>query len=251
MNATDAPIPVGIWVRMELPVCPNFVGFTYVDDWGRLSARGGAPGDRDRTITIRLPMPGTATSPLSAEEVRALDLPEKPAWVEEFYGPQPESSPSPKPWRQHPGLRGRFHAEYPDDLEVLVHEGGPRLSSASPELVWVRATGAEGDVFRGVLLNQPHNLSTLCEDDEVLFVVAEGCEHPVHVTERYLQERVDWSISPCESCGLSELFDAPSDLYRLLFGRDAREAETHIGFTTTCPLCGGRQSAERCPPEAP
>lgn len=26
-------------------------------------------------------------------------------------------------WRDHPKLRGRFHSEYPDDLQVVIHEG--------------------------------------------------------------------------------------------------------------------------------
>src|SRR5215471_14876033 len=32
-------------------------------------------------------------------------------------------------WREHPLLKSRFHPEFPDDLQVIVHDGGPRLSS--------------------------------------------------------------------------------------------------------------------------
>src|SRR5690242_6623830 len=64
-------------------------------------------------------------------------------------------------WRTDPLLAGRFHASYPDDLQVIVHDGGPRLSVIGPELMWVRLTdvAAEGEglrVYRGALLNRPH-----------------------------------------------------------------------------------------------
>ena len=42
------------------------------------------------------------------------------------------------PWRTDPLLAGRFHQNYPDDLQVVVHDGGPRLSVIGPELMWVR-----------------------------------------------------------------------------------------------------------------
>ncbi len=45
-------------------------------------------------------------------------------------------------WRGHPLLKGRFHPEYPDDLQVLIYDGGPRLSKHPPEVVWVRVVGS-------------------------------------------------------------------------------------------------------------
>jgi hypothetical protein len=63
-------------------------------------------------------------------------------------------------WRQHPRLEGRFHVDHPDDLQVLVHDGGPRLTDRRPELVWVRVTACHGDVFTARLLNQPHQRSS-------------------------------------------------------------------------------------------
>ena len=45
------------------------------------------------------------------------------------------------PWRDDPLLTGRFHPNHPDDLQVIVHEGGPRLSTSPPELIWVRLDG--------------------------------------------------------------------------------------------------------------
>jgi hypothetical protein len=105
-------------------------------------------------------------------------------------------------------------------------------------LVWVRVTGAEDDRFRARLLNQPHHLKTVCQGDEVYFVVADGCEHPIRVTDKYLRERPQWDIIPCRQCGLSELFDAPSDLIRVVFPNTPAGATMNM-FTARCPLCGG------------
>jgi hypothetical protein len=144
-------------------------------------------------------------------------------------------------WRNHPKLKGRFHESYPDDLQVMIHDGGPRLTGARPELVWVRVTGCSGDVFRGRVLDQPHQLRTVAEGSEILFVIPQRGKHPLLVTDRYLRERPDWVIHPCDKCGLSELFDAPSDLIRVVFpGSDTAEA-----FTAFCGACGGVQVVMR------
>jgi hypothetical protein len=143
-------------------------------------------------------------------------------------------------WWDHPKLLGRFHADFPDDLQVTVHDGGPRLTANRPELVWVRMTGAEGDLFRGRVLNQPHHLQSVRQGDEIHFIVPEGCEHPIQVTEKYLGERPGWEIRPCNKCGLPELFDAPSDLIRVVFP-NLREGGVMQMFTAFCPLCGGIQ----------
>ena len=66
-----------------------------------------------------------------------------------------------------------------------------------------------------------------------------GWKLPLLLTEKYLRERPDWIIRPCENCGLSELFDAPSDLVRATFPNlpDGAVLET---FTTFCGMCRGR-----------
>ena len=45
------------------------------------------------------------------------------------------------PWRGHPKLIGRFNLEHPDDVPVLVHDGGPRVTDRRAELIWIRITG--------------------------------------------------------------------------------------------------------------
>ena len=146
-------------------------------------------------------------------------------------------------WRQHPKLKGRFLPDHADDLQVIVHEGGPRITRSAPEAVWVTVTGIEGEVFRGRVLNQPNNLRTVRQGSEIKFVMPDGSEHPMMVSDKYLRERCEWVIHPCSKCGMSELFDAPSDLMRVVFPNLPPDGQMSM-FTTFCPLCGGVQGVE-------
>lgn len=146
-------------------------------------------------------------------------------------------------WREHPGLKGRFHPDFPDDLQVIVHDGGPHFTAHAPELVWVTVTAANGEVFSGRVLNQPSSLANVRPGDEIRFIVAQGSQHPILALRKYLSERCDWVIGPCESCGFSELFDAPSDLVQVQFSNQP-DVERMEAFTARCPLCGGTQIVE-------
>lgn len=146
-------------------------------------------------------------------------------------------------WREHPKLKGRFLPDHPDDLQVFVHDGGPRLSQNPAEAVWVTVVGMDGDVFRGRVLNQPHNLKSVRQGSEIRFVVADGAQFPVMVTDKYLRERGAWAVIPCRKCGFSELFDAPSDLIRVVFPNAPTDAHMSM-FTSFCPLCGGVQGVK-------
>jgi hypothetical protein len=66
---------------------------------------------------------------------------------------------------------------------------------------------------------------------------------PVLVTEKYLSERGDWKIHPRRRCGMSELFDAPSELHRVVFPDMPPDCRSVL-FTALCPLCGGVQGVE-------
>ena len=169
-----------------------------------------------------------------------------PTWVEEFYGPQPEPGTHWAVWRQHPGLRGRFHPECPDDLQVVVHDGGPRMSTHPPELVWIRVNGVEADVFRGQLLNQPHNLKSVRVGDTIQFLVPTGGKHLLMVTEKYLRERANWIVRPCNKCGLSELFDCAfrSD-QQDLSGHSSRCEAGHVHDVLCALRRSSRSRAER------
>jgi hypothetical protein len=146
-------------------------------------------------------------------------------------------------WRTHPKLKGHFLPEHPDDLQVVVHDGGPRITDRRPEAVWVTVTGCDDDVFIGRILNQPTQLRSVQQGQQIRFVMPLGCEHPVLVTDKYLRERSSWRIHPCQKCGFSELFDAPSDLMRVVFPNIPKDAVMEA-FTSFCPLFGGVQALE-------
>lgn len=173
----------------------------------------------------------------------------------------PAETLGPAAWRDDPHLRGRFHADYPDDLEVLVHDGEPRRTGRQNEKCWVRVTGASPGptrrmifnqqasplsadafrqkydsttmlVFRGSLLNAPVQLSTIRQGDELLFIAGAGLELPLRVTPQYIEERAAWSVQPCAMCGLGEGLDPPTIMARTRFPAEQGAVEM---FTSFCP----------------
>ncbi|WP_044279441.1 hypothetical protein [Myxococcus stipitatus] len=262
-------IPWGCWVWMDLPwqFQERFLGFTYVDPDAGLSAKGGPESSEELieqpSFTVRLPG-GFPFQVLTSEEVSARGLPATPSWLV-HYGPQPDPE---SPWRKDPSLQGLFHERHPNDLQVMVHDGEPRRTQRAPEMCWVRVLRAEqgparrallnleqatpsqvdslGDtwVYVARLLNAPHQLRGIRQDDELRFITGTGLAHPLQVTEKYLQERANWLIAPCDKCGWSEAFDAPSTMARLRFPEMPPDSDVKT-FSAFCPLCGGIQLLAR------
>jgi hypothetical protein len=83
--------------------------------------------------------------------------------------------------------------------------------------MWVSVAGKSGRAYRGKLLNRPHNLTTVKQGEEILFLAGPKGIDPFRVTPKYLKEREHWHILPCNKCGMPELFDAPSDLIAVIF----------------------------------
>jgi hypothetical protein len=246
-------IPVGVWIRIDLPEQLSTVGFTYVDPGAGFSVQGwqtdGATLNESLRVIVRQPMRGIQWHLLNSEEVRQLGLQTPPSWVQEFYGPQPKPGMIWGEWREHPKLQGRFHEQHPDDIQVVVHDGGPRVTRVAPETVWVRITGNEGDLFTGVVLNQPEEVRSVSAGSSIQFRVPASGEPLLMVTEKYLLERSDWTIHPCDRCGLSELFDAPSDLIRAVFSPGHERLAPQL-FSAICGWCGGTQLVQRAGTEA-
>lgn len=154
----------------------------------------------------------------------------------------PKTQVEGKPWRNDPLLKGRFHPDFPDDLQVIVHDGGPRLTKNAPELMWVSVVGMSGRAYRGKLLNKPIGLESVKLGDEILFLAGPKGIDPFYVTPKYMRERERWHVSPCNKCKMPELFDAPSDLIAVVFPKlkDKKDVD-EIKFTSFCPLCRGVQ----------
>ena len=216
---SSGAMPIGAWIRLDA-AGRAIVGFTYVDRNAGFSARGwavrGGKLDLTARLIVRLPFAGAPWRIMAPEEVRSLGMETPPDWLAS-YDEQPAQGTIWGWWREHPKLRGRFHAGFPDTLQVIVHDGGPRLSDRRPEQMWVRVTGGEADVFTGRLANKPVQLLSMVEGSELRFVVPEGGPHPVRVTDEYLRERPGWEIGPCNRCGLTELYDPPSRLIAATF----------------------------------
>lgn len=153
---------------------------------------------------------------------------------------QPAEEPVKETWRTDPRLKGRFPPDFPDDLQVIVHDGGPRVTTHVPELVWVRITSSSGDVFTATILNKPEQLTSVKLDSVIQFIVPEGGDYPLMVSPQYLAERSKWVIEPCNKCGLTELFDPPSTLIKIVFP-DLPPDQKMEAFTAFCGACGGVQ----------
>ena len=184
--------------------------------------------------------------------MRVRKLPERPAWLD-HYGPQPNAE---APWRTDPLLAGKFHPQFPDDTQVLVHDGDPRRTRRGPELCWVRIQRVDRaptrrlvepseiepsrHVYIGELLNQPHTLQSVKRGERIKLISVHGLPHPLHVTDDYLREREEWAISPCDRCGATEVFDPPSVMAQVRFP-DAPKDSVIEQFTSFCSVCGGVQ----------
>jgi hypothetical protein len=156
-------------------------------------------------------------------------------------------------WREDPDFVGRFHPEYPDDLQVVVHEGSWRFTKIQPELMWATLTsrlewthqdGKVGYVYKGVLINQPHQLTTLKLGDEILLRARKGYPYAVRMTHQTAMELDYAEITPCTKCGLPFMFDPPTafikSTYSGMIDQLINEAPAGGGFVSThfCPVCG-------------
>lgn len=249
--------PYGRWVLIDRMPEEPIIAFVYLDAHAGPSAKGGLASDLQLATmpsrTVRLAAT-TKLHELDDAEVAARKLPPTPAWLA-HYGPQPLAD---QPWRHDPNLEGKFHKDFPDDLQALVHDGDPRRMRRGPELCWVRvqrvdraatrpvteAIEKSHAVYVGELLNQPHTLTSVKRGDKLKLLSVPGMPHPLHVTDEYLAERVRWTITPCDRCGASECFDPPSVMARVRFPDAPPDAEIQA-FTSICSHCGGMQQLAR------
>jgi hypothetical protein len=108
--------------------------------------------------------------------------------------------------------------------------------------------GKRHGVYQCTLLNQPQQLPSLKLHDSILFLPANVGNDSFMVTERYLNERKNWHIEPRKTCGMPDLFDAPSDLQAKIFPGIPADAKMEA-FTSFCPICGGIQVVSSEPTE--
>jgi hypothetical protein len=253
----DVAYPFGRWVMIDRFPEEPLIAYVYLDHKAGPSAKGGLASEANFATmpsrTVRLSRE-TALTELSEAEVHARRLPVKPSWLD-VYGKQPDPE---SPWHRDPLLDGKFHANHPDDIQTLVHDGDPRRTRLGPELCWVRIVRVDRaptrrvdaayepsrHIYIGELLNQPHTLQSVKRGDRIKIISVHGLPHPLHVTDEYLHEREQWRITPCDKCGASECFDPPSVMARVRFPNASPDLEIQK-FTSFCSYCGGIQELSR------
>ena len=144
---------------------------------------------------------------------------------------------------RHPFLKGRGQANHPNDIKVLIHDGGPKITEKCPELAWVTITGLEDRWVLGRIITEPKNLNSVFKGAQIKLVAFSTEYPPVLVTDKYIAESAKWEITPCDSCGFTDLFDAPSDLIKASYPNIPEDTIVEI-FTSFCGVCGGIQVSQ-------
>ncbi|MCG2661717.1 MAG: CHAT domain-containing protein [Kiritimatiellae bacterium] len=145
-------------------------------------------------------------------------------------------------WTKDPLLKGKFHPEHPECVQVLIHASNPRFSGKRAELAWVRVTESRGQYYIGSLVSPPKQLDNIRQGDEVLFMAVPSGPYPFLISADYLEDRKNWIISPCSKCGFTEMFQSPTKHVEALMRQDnVPEGKTPIMLATSCPICGGIQ----------
>jgi hypothetical protein len=163
-------------------------------------------------------------------------------------------------WEQIPYLANKLHPINRNQVQVCIHDGGPvpavcvvrpqknarieevAIASSNhfkmPQLLWAEIVGRRGRIFEARLLQDPIIVRQIQKDSHFLFQIKPDSPWPFLVTEKYLADRVNWTISPCNKCGFSELFDPPSQLIQSYL--PGVKVSAVDGFSWQCPAdCSG------------
>lgn len=95
----------------------------------------------------------------------------------------PKNLDQPKPWRDDPRLKDQFYGpDFPDDIKVLFLN--PDLKAPGKnEKMWVTIIDFDPktDLFLGILVNKPVNLTDIADRDNVLFRFENELNLPIAV----------------------------------------------------------------------
>ncbi len=148
-------------------------------------------------------------------------------------------------WNSNPELAGRTVKDYPNDIQVIVHEGHPRITGVTPEYIWVTITEYNNGVYSGKLLNKPSNLKTHQLNQIINFVVPANPKLPaLEVSPEYLKEIKNWNVHKCEKCGNDQLLESPLVFIEKKFPNQPKDAIME-SFTYFCFVCGGVMVIEK------
>jgi hypothetical protein len=233
------------WIRIGDDV---MLGFTYDDPTAGPSAKGAFvhsdsfDDDVRRAVerpdhTVRLGHGVYTAVPLETELTARFELPGEPEWMT-FFRPSSDAS---RPWRNDPALVGRFHASFPDDLEVRFY----LFAAGAVETMWVQTNAVDEEIggYAGVLLNQPH--AARAEVDEgarVSYRSARGAPEPLWVSPATRANLHDWS-SECTACGFDMVLEPIEDIVGPHVAASADMPHQILGMC--CPMCEGAMTVER------
>ena len=143
------------------------------------------------------------------------------------------------PWRSDPNLKGRFHPEFPDDLQALFYDYESIPRRPDREMMWVQLTRqVTAGVYEGTLLNQPNELTGVRQNDQVMIRVAPGMSYPVYLPTRAARDRDGWGAL-CQKCGFDMLPCPPAGLIDTQFPNRPEDGQGEMQmFTTRCWACG-------------
>ncbi|MFZ5445212.1 MAG: hypothetical protein ACOZQL_34800 [Myxococcota bacterium] len=185
-------------------------------------------------VTVRLGA-GLQLRPLPEPERERLALPDEPEWLVHFR-PPPSGA-----WSTDPFFRGRFHPDFPNDIQALFFF----LEEQKAERMWVRLereTGVPG-VYEGALLNTAHARPELSAGTPVRLRGAPGAKGPLWLTDVMATNAAEW-LARCEACGFDLVLEPVPQLLARTFP-DAPPGTEMTAFTTRCAMCQQTQLVQR------
>jgi hypothetical protein len=215
---------VGRWRRV--------LAFAYQDATGRPAARGGDTPQQaiERPEFVALEA-GDRIEALDAAAVARLGLPARPRWLHVVTASHP--------WRHDPALAGRFHDDFPDDVQVRFY-----LAPPYGEDMWVSTFGVDLTVggYVGELLNTPKRDGTgLSPGSVVSYRAARADALPIWVSPAMRADFRAWS-SLCPACGFDFVVPAIADVIGPAF---AARDQPHVIVGLECVICEGPLVVER------
>lgn len=164
--------------------------------------------------------------PISAGELEAGPLPD----VEML------KQPSPWCWRMDPELAAWCHINYPDDCQVLIHNGAsPTFGDTDREIVWATINDRQGDIFSATVINDPQHVQSIRQGHTIQFAKTGGNHPPALLTGELVRDLPRLDVKPCQKCRNRLVFDSIAKL-----APDEVEAYPHK-VETVCRFCGEPQ----------
>ena len=144
-------------------------------------------------------------------------------------------------WHRDPRLTGRFHPDYPNDVEALFLD----RTLGAIEKLWVSLIDLDLTTghYVGVLLGEPTKTKRVCQGTRVMLRMTAGAREPIFIGDIEGDNLRNFRAA-CSGCGSDVLFDPAVQAATKQFG-GLPTATTMDAFTTHCALCDGEMLVMR------